>query len=89
MMSGGDQEGFKASSFRHELIGKVGIAQTDLRPLGTISVEGEIAQATTPYGFIPEGSSVIITGGNGATLIVHPESNSSNRPSGNSDKPKS
>lgn len=65
-----DQEGFQASLFPKECIGKIGIAATDLKPSGHILV-GEIAlQALSNEGYIEKGTPIQILGGQGSHLIV-------------------
>ncbi len=65
-----DQEGFQASLFPKELIGKSGIAATDLRPSGHIWVDDRAIQALSKDGYIEKGSPVQILGGQGSHLIV-------------------
>lgn len=71
-----DQEGYKADMFNAALVGKHGVATTDLRPAGRILVQNKTYQAISQGDFIPNGSSIIIIGGEGPTLIVkidHPK----------------
>lgn len=51
-------------------IGSTGTALTDLRPVGTIKVDGQRVQARSETSLIPTGSSVRITGVDGAVLKV-------------------
>lgn len=67
---GEDQEGFLASAFDPQLIGKEGIVSTELKPAGHIVVEGHVYQALSETGFISKGNSVKIVGGKGSHLIV-------------------
>lgn len=68
--SGQDQEGYSASSFNADLIGKEGIVSTELKPAGHIAVEGQVYQALSETGFISKGAVVKIVGGQGSHLIV-------------------
>lgn len=65
-----DQEGFQASRFPKELIGKNGIAATDLKPSGHIWVEDRAVQALSKEGYIDKGTPIQILGGQGGHLIV-------------------
>lgn len=54
-----DQEGFiSVSQQPKEMIGKMGIAFTDLRPSGKVIVDGDYYDAVANKGFIDKGSSV-------------------------------
>ncbi len=65
-----DQEGYKASSFAKEMIGKQGVVVADLKPAGHVEIEGERYQAVSRMGYINHGTSVEVIGGEGAHLIV-------------------
>ena len=65
-----DQEGYQASIYPKELIGKVGLTATDLKPSGHLWVEDQRFQALSKTGYIEKGTSVEILGGQGAHLIV-------------------
>ncbi len=67
---GEDQEGYTASSFDQELIGKEGTVATELKPAGHILVEGKQCQALSESGFISKGIAVEIVSGKGSHLIV-------------------
>lgn len=68
----GDQEGFKASAFPKELIGKVGIADTDLKPSGHILVDGQRFNAISKIGYIDKETPIEILSGTGSHLVVQP-----------------
>jgi membrane-bound ClpP family serine protease len=65
-----DQEGYAASSFSKELIGKKGRAFTDLKPSGHILIDGKRYQAVSQSGYIDQESEVKVVGGEGGHLIV-------------------
>ncbi len=65
-----DQSGYVADSYDASAIGKTGIAATDLRPSGRITIEGAVYQAMTQGGFVQKGSSIQVIGGEGPTLFV-------------------
>ena len=64
------QEGYTASEFDKELIGKGGEALSDLKPAGHILVEGKRHQAVSKMGYVTKGSKIEVVGGDGAHLIV-------------------
>ncbi len=65
-----DQEGYTASSFDSDLIGKTAIVSTELKPAGHIVVEGKQYQALCETGFVSNVVSVQIVSGRGSFLIV-------------------
>jgi membrane-bound serine protease (ClpP class) len=67
-----DQEGFQASVYPKELIGKTGLAATDLKPSGHIWIEDRTFQALSQAGYIDKGTPIQILGGHGSHLIVQP-----------------
>ncbi len=64
------QEGYTASTFEKEFIGKDGVALTDLKPAGHILIEGKRFQAIAKTGYLQKGSQVTVVGGEGAHFIV-------------------
>lgn len=65
-----DQEGFKASSFAQEMIGKTGTALADMRPGGYVDIGGKKYQALSISGYIPKGAQVKVISGQGESLQV-------------------
>lgn len=65
-----DQEGYKASTFKKELIGKSGIALTDLRPTGKIFINDKSYFAMTKESYIEKGKKIKVITGQGSNLIV-------------------
>jgi membrane-bound serine protease (ClpP class) len=65
-----DQEGFQASKYDHQVIGKIGIVFSDLKPGGYILVDGKQHQAISLTGYISKGESVDIISGQEESLIV-------------------
>ncbi|MFA7493565.1 MAG: NfeD family protein [Proteiniphilum sp.] len=56
-----DQEGYLSVSMEPlSLVGKIGVATTDLRPSGRINVEGELYDALSLKGFIDKGDEVVV-----------------------------
>lgn len=70
---GQDQEGYLAAAFDASLIGKKGMASTDLGPSGFIVIEGIRYQARSRGAYIDRGHSVEVICGQGAHLIVKEE----------------
>ncbi|MGA8165567.1 MAG: NfeD family protein [Waddliaceae bacterium] len=66
----GDQEGYSASAYDKSTIGKIGIVHSDLKPGGHILVDGKQHGAISTSGYISKGEQVIVTGGEGESLIV-------------------
>jgi membrane-bound serine protease (ClpP class) len=54
------------------MIGEIGQSLSDLNPLGTVRMHGEIWRATSAAGLIPAGNKVIVTGFSNLTLEVEP-----------------
>ena len=54
------------------LVGSEGVALTDLRPVGTVRVEGERHEATAEASYIRAGEGVRVTGVDMTTLKVRP-----------------
>ncbi len=65
-----DQSGFQAASFDPQLIGRKGVAFTELKPAGHIIVEGQKWQAVSFSGYIAKGKEVVILRGERAYYIV-------------------
>ena len=68
-----DQAGFQASNFQKELIGKLAIATSDLKPAGYVEIDGKIFAALSQLGYIDRNARVRIVGGQGNHLIVSEE----------------
>lgn len=69
-----DQEGFQASTYPLDLIGKIGRADTDLKPSGHVMVEGRRFQAVSKTGYIDKEAEIEVLGGIGSHLIVQSSS---------------
>ncbi|MDA3893746.1 MAG: nodulation protein NfeD [Salinivirgaceae bacterium] len=54
-------EGYSSVENLHNLVGKIGIAETILRPSGTVIIEGEPHDAKAQFGYIEKGTSVKVT----------------------------
>ncbi len=54
------------------LVGKIGVAVTDLRPSGIVEIENQQYDALSKKGFIDRGTAVVVEQSNVAQLIVKP-----------------
>ena len=70
MYASDDQSGYLASKYDQELIGKAGIAVTDLKPSGHIKVDGRQYQVVSENSYIKKGASVKVINGEGARYKV-------------------
>ena len=68
-----DQEGYQASVYPKEMVGKPARAFSDLKPSGYVEIDGQVFSALSKLGYIDKGSSVRIIGGQGSHLIVSEE----------------
>lgn len=67
-----DQAGYVASSYDEAMVGKEGVALTDLKPAGHARILGRQYQVSSQSGYLVEGTKVKVIGGIGAILIVKP-----------------
>lgn len=65
-----DQEGYQASLYPKELIGKIGQAATDLKPSGHILIGNQTFEALSKSGYIEKGTSLHVLDGHASYLIV-------------------
>jgi membrane-bound serine protease (ClpP class) len=63
-------EGFVSAPSRQDLVGVDGVAETDLRPSGTVRVGDERLDVVTEGGFVPAGSPVRIVQSDGYRHVV-------------------
>lgn len=67
-----DQEGYVSFSLSSELVGKTGIAVSDLKPSGHVSIEGSPFQAVSERGYINKDTEIVVLSIGPAYLIVKP-----------------
>jgi membrane-bound serine protease (ClpP class) len=65
-------EGFVSNEFRDDLIGRVGVALTDLHPGGTVRLDGERLDVVTEGDYVARGTQVRIMRSEGYRLVVTP-----------------
>ncbi len=65
-----DPEGFQASVYLKEMIGKTALASCDLTPSGYVQIEDRVFAALSKSGDIEKGARVHVVGGDDSSLIV-------------------
>lgn len=65
-----DQTGYKASSYAEQVVGKKGVAVSDLKPSGYVSIEGKQYSAISLAGYIAVGEEVEVVSGEVHNLYV-------------------
>jgi membrane-bound serine protease (ClpP class) len=63
-------EGYVSAALRDELVGKQGMASTDLRPAGVATVEGERIDVVTEGEYIHSGTRVEVVRAEGYRHVV-------------------
>ncbi|HSB54270.1 MAG TPA: NfeD family protein, partial [Gemmatimonadales bacterium] len=66
-------EGYVSALPRGDLIGKAGVAATDLRPAGTAVVDGERIDVVTEGDYISSGARVEVVRAEGYRHVVRPK----------------
>ncbi len=66
------QAGYVSAPARTELIGKSGIAVSELRPVGVAEIGGERLDVTTEGDFLPSGTAVTVVRADPMRLVVRP-----------------
>lgn len=67
-----DQEGYVPFSLSKKLIGKKGVAASDLKPSGHVLIEGDPFQAVSERGYITKDTEIQVISLGSAYLIVKP-----------------
>ena len=65
-----NNDGYTSNIDKSKFLGAVGVCATDLRPAGTITVEGEPLDVVTEGNFVKQGSSVKIINVDGSRVLV-------------------
>lgn len=65
-----NRDGYTSSTDKNELIGAIGVCATDLRPSGTITVEGEPVDVVTEGNFVKQGDIVKVISVEGSRIVV-------------------
>ena len=66
------EDGWASSSPRPDLLAREGVAMTDLRPSGTVSIGEERVDAVSEAEWIEEGTEVRVVSSEGYRLVVRP-----------------
>jgi membrane-bound serine protease (ClpP class) len=66
------EAGYIAGTSRDDLVGQEGVALTDLRPTGTVSVNGERIDAVSDVGYVDEGKPVRVIRSESYRHVVEP-----------------
>ena len=68
----GAEEGYTAqeTSMGARLLGKEGVARTDLRPAGNVLIDNEVVSAESDGGYIPRDSAVVVVRVDGNRVVV-------------------
>jgi membrane-bound ClpP family serine protease len=66
------EAGFKSTEDRQELVGKEGVALTNLRPAGTVDFAGERLDVVSEAAFIEKGQDVEVVRVEGRRIVVRP-----------------
>ncbi len=65
-----NRDGYTSTRDKNELLGAIGVCATDLRPAGTITVEGEPVDVVTEGGFVKQGDIVKVISVEGSRVVV-------------------
>ena len=67
-----NRDGYTSVIDKSKFLGAIGVCVTDLRPAGTISVEGEPLDVVTEGGFVKAGDKVKVINVDGSRVLVRP-----------------
>ena len=67
-----NRNGYTSVIDKSKFLGAVGVCVTDLRPAGTITVEGEPLDVVTEGGFVRAGDKVKVINVDGSRILVRP-----------------
>lgn len=65
-----NRDGYTSTTDKNELLGAIGVCATDLRPSGTITVEGEPIDVVTEGNFVKQGDIVKVISVEGSRVVV-------------------
>jgi len=65
-----NRDGYTSVTDKRKFLGAVGVCVTDLRPAGTITVDGEPVDVVTEGSFVKQGSSVKVINVDGSRVMV-------------------
>ncbi len=67
-----NRDGYTSVTDKSKFLGAVGVCVTDLRPAGTVTVEGEPLDVVTEGGFVKAGDKVKVINVDGSRILVRP-----------------
>ena len=67
-----NRDGYTSVIDKSKFLGAVGVCVTDLRPAGTITVEGEPLDVVSEGGFVKAGDKVKVINVDGSRILVRP-----------------
>ena len=65
-----NSDGYTSVIDKSKFLGAVGVCVTDLRPAGTITIDGEPVDVVSEGGFVKQGSSVKVINVDGSRVLV-------------------
>jgi membrane-bound serine protease (ClpP class) len=65
-------EGFVSARARTELVGRAGVAASELRPAGIAEIDGERVDVTTEGDWVKSGTPVVVVLAEGMRVVVRP-----------------
>lgn len=67
-----NNDGYTSVVDKSRFLGAIGVCVTDLRPAGTITIEGEPVDVVTEGSFVKQGESVKVINVDGSRVLVRP-----------------
>lgn len=67
------KEGYISNDVQSDLVGKIGVAHTTLRPAGIACIDDKLVDVVTEGGFIDEGTPIVVIRVIGGRNIVRPQ----------------
>ena len=67
-----NHDGYTSVVDKSRFLGSIGVCVTDLRPAGTITIEGEPVDVVTEGSFVKQGESVKVINVDGSRVLVRP-----------------
>ncbi len=64
------EKGYVSATEQMNLVGKTGVAATDLRPSGTVNFDNSPTDAVTEGGYVEKGDKVVVVSVNGSRVLV-------------------
>ncbi len=65
-----NRDGYTSVTDKKKFLGAIGVCATDLRPAGTITVEGEPLDVVTEGSFVKQGDTVKVINVDGSRILV-------------------